>query len=753
MAKRFILLTLLVVLLQGNACKKAEAPRAPRPEPERAYDIFLVLDQSGSMLTTDAQELRIKAAKYFIDYFAGFSRQDSQNRIGLVNFGTEAPQEIQFKLARIKDAPAMNALKAHLKSYARSDWDTSFIQAFSKVKELYENRSPHREPVIILFTDGEPDDPRRRTQGMTTELYFQELETYARKNLFQFLQNPEDTSLTSFKTFVIGFDTQNLFWEKDEPHWKRIARACTGLDPVAAIFRIAQASQEEMNQVYGKIAETLIATVPGEWKDLADGVETVKVPPYTEKLSVSVLRRPDDPRILLGIQGPAGISVDLRNPQKAEIYPGEGFDLYTLLKPEVGNYELRLRGKGKVRIKSDILPIEFRLLTPTRQHPQGEPMRLTASFLKKDGAPVVALDRYPLSFEATLTVPTEGGKEREIYRTFVSDASRKGTYFIAEKFETPVAGTCRVKTEVKMLTMERSFKEVLFTRTTEIVVSPLVYFRPSSPLPEAETALYSLVFPWRMKPLTVEGHLYRNRKVQRFEDHFEGNQETAILGQVQDEEGKVVHQPELANLLPSPQSLHRTGSGDPQLFGRTFEGIRRPGRYKLIAAVKSRRKDGGPYAFQTQYDFSVGRGSLFDPSTQRPNGYAILGYLILLVYLALAIRFSLAITLRAFRGKLRGKLFIEGQTVHLSNPLFFNKLKIRKVEGFHIPRLCRRKVHAPKCPTFWAIGGKGERLPGARRRDSAVWVFSYRQIPFWKKLTRRNPSIRLEGVTIRWIPE
>lgn len=738
MAKRFLSLVLLLVILQGTSCKKATVMRPSRPEPERAYDIFLAIDQSGSMLTTDPQELRIKAAKYFIDYFASFSRKDSQNRIGLINFGTEAPPEIQFNLARIKDAEAARALKAQCRSYARADWDTSFIQAFSRVKALYENKNPSREPVLILFTDGEPDDSRRRRQGMTTARYFQELEAFAHKNLFQFLQNEEDTSLTAFKIFVIGFDTQNLFWERNLPYWRRIAGA--------GAFRIARASQEEMNQVYGKIAEELIATVPGEWRDLSDGVETVKVPPYTEKLSISVLRRPGDPRILLEIHGPAGSPIRLDDSQKVEIYQGEGFDIYTLLSPEVGNCRLRLLGSGKVRIKSDILPIEFRLLTPSLRHPQGEPMRLTASFLKKEGTPVVQLDKYPLSFEATLTIPTEKGGVKNIYKTFVQDASRKGYYVIPEKFETPIAGTYRVKAEVKMLTMDRSFKELMFSRTTEIAVGPFVYFRPTSPIPERETPLYRLLLPWRIRPLKIEGHLYRNRKVQRFEDHFEGNRETAVLCQVQDEAGQVVHRPALVNLL---SDLKET-----RLFGRTLEGIHRPGRYRLISAVKSRLKsDGSPYAFRAQYDFSVGRGSLFDPSIKAPNGYVIFGHLILLIYLVLGMRMLLALLFRSFRGRLRGKLFVGGQTVPLSNTLVFNKLKIRKREGAHFPRFCQRKVNAPKCPTFWAIGGKGGRLPGANRRDSAVWIFSYRQVPFWKKLTRRNPGTNLEGVAIRWSPE
>lgn len=735
MTKRFLFFTLpIIFIIIFVSCKKIEVPQPPKPDTEKSYDIFLTLDQSGSMLTTDAAELRLKAAKYFVDYFASFSREDSQNRIGLVNFGTEAPEGIQFKLVRIKDAQAVNALKAQIKSYARPDWDTSFIKAFSKVKEIYENKNPHREPVIIIFTDGEPDDFRRKTIGMTTEQYFHELEQFAQKNLFQFLQNKDDLSLTSFKLFVIGFDTQNLFWRKDEPYWKSIAKA--------GAFRITRASQEEMNEVYGKITETLLATVPGEWKDLSDGVEMVKVPPYTEKISVSVLRKPGEPRILLEIKEPMGNFVNLDDSQKVKIYKGEGFDIYTLLNPDIGNYELKLLGKGKVRIKSDILPIEFRLLTPAQQHPQGEPMRLTASFLKKNGAPVVQLDKYPLSFEATLTIPDEKGKETNIYKTFVQDAFRKGYYSITEKFDASVSSVYKVKAEVKMLTMGKEFKEILFTKTTDITVSPFAYFRPMSPRDDTEIPIYSLFFPWRMKPLKIEGRLYRNKAPQRFEENFEGNKETAILCQIQDEAGNVFHKPELVNLLPC--------SKDAEVFSGTFDGIKRPGKYKLISAVKSNLKDGKPYAFQTQYDFSIGRGSPFNPSTKTPNWYAIVGYIILLIYIVLAIRLLLTIILRLFRGRLRGKLFIEGQTVPLSNTLIFNKLKIRKAKGVHIPRLCQRKVNADRCPTFWAIGGKGKKIDAARQRESAVWLFSYLQFPFWRKLTPRNPSANLQGITVRW---
>jgi Mg-chelatase subunit ChlD len=55
-----------------------------------ALNLFILLDQSGSMKTTDPQGHRIEASRYLIRNLAQRSDQDAKHRLGLVHFGIGA---------------------------------------------------------------------------------------------------------------------------------------------------------------------------------------------------------------------------------------------------------------------------------------------------------------------------------------------------------------------------------------------------------------------------------------------------------------------------------------------------------------------------------------------------------------------------------------------------------------------------------------------------------------------------------------
>jgi hypothetical protein len=154
----------------GNVTYKAAGKdiRVSAWNSEVPTDILLILDQSGSMsrgkTPTDPGGLRVEGSRAFLEFVAGRSRSEMPNRFGVINFGTDASLKHGAALSQIgfTEDPSIKAIAEQIKPLNLGD--TSFIRALSLAVELFRDGGALGKPgnkAIVIFTDGEPDDPRQ----------------------------------------------------------------------------------------------------------------------------------------------------------------------------------------------------------------------------------------------------------------------------------------------------------------------------------------------------------------------------------------------------------------------------------------------------------------------------------------------------------------------------------------------------------------------------------------------------------------
>ncbi|MEI7825769.1 MAG: vWA domain-containing protein [Chlorobiaceae bacterium] len=327
--KRYLLMILLLaVFVSGGffVYKQYETsiPKSFVQSTRPKFDIFLLIDHSGSMkgdrmdpVPSDPDGIRVKAAKYFVDYLQHFSDPSSIHRISIINFGSDTPEDKQIPLTPINTPQKAKEIKDKIQEYSLGY--TNFLQAVRKANEFFQKDQivgDSRQPVIIIFTDGEPKD----TRGLSKDAYFNELEDYINSNMKN-MKLPGVARQISYKIYVIGLDARGAYWLRDAAQWNKLTSNGASL--------LAQASEEELEARYGKIIETLFSTQAGEWKDLKAGDELkFIVPPYVEKAIITVKKDLKIQNQKLAIHTPTGEL--LKEGKKLQSSPGGGITLYAL---------------------------------------------------------------------------------------------------------------------------------------------------------------------------------------------------------------------------------------------------------------------------------------------------------------------------------------------------------------------------------------------------------------------------------------
>ncbi len=159
----------------------------------KGVDLFLLIDESGSMYGekgTDPQGLRYEAGKYLVQNLLVKEADPAfPHRIALVHFGDSATSHPFVDLLPANAAE----LAKRIPHTGKHLGDTSFIEALRAVKKVAEPASPSqnkRDRIVVIFTDGEPDDKRH----LALKEYFQEIKRFRQEHLQE------------VKFYVIGID-------------------------------------------------------------------------------------------------------------------------------------------------------------------------------------------------------------------------------------------------------------------------------------------------------------------------------------------------------------------------------------------------------------------------------------------------------------------------------------------------------------------------------------------------------------------
>jgi len=690
--------------------------------PQVQFDIFLVIDQSGSMkgdkmdpIPSDPEGIRVKAAHYFVEYLQYFLDPKSNNRISVINFGTDTPEPFQLPLTEINKPEKAEEIKKKIEEHSLGY--TNFYQALRKVEEFYKKgKIPEeiRQPVVIIFTDGEPKDKRR----LTKEQYFNEINEFVEKNLKN-IRTEGLVRSVNFDFFIIALDARGQYWHKDRDRWEKLAPKRT--------FQLKRADEEELETIYGKIIEALFSTQAGEWFDLEVGDEKkILIPPYIEKVVVSVKKERKIKDQRLEMITPVGEI--LKEGKNFRVSSGPGINFYVMVEPDPGEWTLKLSPSGKVRVKQDFLPTKLQLKKPVSVHPLGEPIEVVASFSKSDGTPIIPLSRYPLYFSASI----KGPDGKMLQPKLVEDRGVKGIYRPMEKITTRQEGIYEITLEVNVGAFLKTGNFVLSRNIIPIEVMPIVYFKSIHPSLKRDHSIYHPILFWRQNLLKVEGKLYREGKEILARDFTDKKLDNLVLAQIEREHGEGI-----SNVLFMKYAEKLN------LFEETLYPQKRlwPGQYTLATKIEAIKPDGGKYIRQDENDFTV------------VYGYGMVGWVILFI---LIFYMLVQIFWRTVRGPLRGEVYISTISVKPRDILFYNKYRVvSRKRKFVIPWINTIRHDADKnsgvlCPTFYVIGDKHKMKDG--RVEPAVTIF-YRKFsifPWWNKLYRGRSSTNIGGFTVRW---
>lgn len=516
-----------------------------------AIDAFLLLDQSGSMNgspghpPTDPQGLRIDASKYLVRNIASKSDETAPNQVGIVNFGSTTPGDINIPLTKVtKSANDEGATILGSSLKILSLGDTSFISALKAAQDGFiakDTFGQKRKPVIIIFTDGEPDDSRKLTQ----EAYFKEINDFISASL-----QPQGCDI-----YIVGIDAAGTNWVKSAPVWKRVL-------PEGHVYQISNMAQlqEQFNQAIRRIFG--IPLVPPD-VITSKGLE-FDVPPYLEKLEFHIF--PEKKGLTLSIFGPDGKAIDKSSP-KVSVREYENYDIIAVSDPAHGKWKYQiLEGEGKIEVYRNAVPIKMKLVSPREVHPLGKAMTLVASFLRPDGSEVVEIPEFPIGLTAKVIAPD--GTESNVRFS----RGEKGVCF-----GTPSVGNTKTEGIYKIILTMKGGDAYKSSQERIVQVKSLPYVMINKPLSASILHLG--------KHLSIEASLLHNTKPAKPEDEFSDHPSVLVLAQVvQTPNGG---KSEAVWLDPIPDS-----QTPGQFYGSLPMDLKQKGRYVLMAKLAGQMRSG-----------------------------------------------------------------------------------------------------------------------------------------------------------------
>lgn len=147
----------LLALVAWRCAPREPATLGPVPPPTgqrtaNVIDLCLAIDDSSSTGETDPANRRYQAARFLAGFLAQQSRPARPDRVCVVHFGGDAPEELALPLTPVTDRAAIDAAIATPTDLG----DTNFVAADERLAELLGSPLPGHHQVVITFTDGVP---------------------------------------------------------------------------------------------------------------------------------------------------------------------------------------------------------------------------------------------------------------------------------------------------------------------------------------------------------------------------------------------------------------------------------------------------------------------------------------------------------------------------------------------------------------------------------------------------------------------
>lgn len=139
--------TLVMLLLAGTAFEFIYELNVGRAKTVK--DIVLIIDNSGSMMETDPDDLRYEAAKSFVD------QMDSSKQVAVIVFNDD-PELIQ-PFVRVRDQGVKNEVHAAIDALEPTNFGTDIALALESGMEQIKGLNSSSGAMAILLSDGFSD--------------------------------------------------------------------------------------------------------------------------------------------------------------------------------------------------------------------------------------------------------------------------------------------------------------------------------------------------------------------------------------------------------------------------------------------------------------------------------------------------------------------------------------------------------------------------------------------------------------------
>lgn len=323
--------------------------------------VMLIVDNSGSMKTSDSQGLRFTGARLFA------SLLDVGDSFGFIIFSTESDVQtdgiitIESREVSAKFSTSINAQAA--------DGYTDVKAALEDAKELLEDKEPEDEKVIIvLLTDGKPEVQNSYLQ------YEQETLDLAR----------------SLKIPVIAIALTSA---AQTPFLNQLATVTKGT------VIPAENSSDLLNnylRVLGQIKDRTV--IGGERFKSSSSLEIEQtLAPYVNSATF-VFAKSETAKIhLLGPDGNEIEKYDSSDPR---------FSLFTLENPVGGVYTFRVQGEGEVQAWAILRSrLRVQIMEPVSVHPLGRDLPVVVNLLEETTTGNFVKIIGAANFSALITAP------------------------------------------------------------------------------------------------------------------------------------------------------------------------------------------------------------------------------------------------------------------------------------------------------------------------------------------------------------
>lgn len=378
-----VLLAILTLLLPQALLPQAAAAQAQTS----GIDAVLVADVSNSMNTSDRDKISNEAMKMFVDMLPV-----QGDKVGIVAYTDQVERE--KAMLEIQSDADKSSLKDFIDQLGRGPYTDVSVGVAEAVNILNHGADPSHSPMIVLLADGNNDF--NKTKGRT--------QAQSDADLAKAVKEAQDQGIP---VYTIGLNADGKL------NKNALADLAQQTGGKSFITDTPDDLPQILSEIFADHAKLNVVKLPSVTGNGSYQEVTVNVP-NDSVLEANISIMSSKP-VEVQLTDPSGQAVDL-NSDAAKLSTSKSYSLVKLLKPQEGDWKLRVKGAPKDSIDINLLfNYDLQLVVDpikTKSYTKGDKVDLAAK-LENGGQPLQDNDLYT-DMKATLVVKdVDTGKSEE----------------------------------------------------------------------------------------------------------------------------------------------------------------------------------------------------------------------------------------------------------------------------------------------------------------------------------------------------